>query len=820
MVNKFMCVTSQFIHDPDTDVVMLPMYISLVVLLLYYFTTAEFNKNDTSSTGEVTQQGANAFVADDGLIIDSSYALRRQLLPLKTQDHFKDFLTHPFVIDHRLWTSATASVIATSDLITEWFSDIALTPLFQKANHFTLLKAEIVLRIVVQGQPFAAGKVIAACYPNPRFPGPVSCPTIAVAHQLSRINAFIVPHVEIDPSQCATYELRLPIATPTGVYAGNNAIIAAGSTFGSWNLEFVVINPLFSGTATAASMTMCTYMHFENPVWEGLTLLSGDFVEEKKVGGTISTFLKQASGGASAIAPSVGILSPYVSLFSSVTGTIGDVLSWFGFSKPPAVENVPTIFGRYGDNYSQFEGRSIAPVLAGSSKTSTSISTSYGAAKMQDMDLHHLASIPGLVSVTSISQATAAGTNVLSQHVNPMLGLSENIGDFGVTPLCGVTAPFRYWCGDFLVDIEVVASVFHRATLLFAWDPRPNAVTPTFTDVVTTLKHETLFVSGCSKTTIRIPWLALESYKLNSGTILNGAAYNNNNSIGRFYIYVVNPVTANGSTDGIQVNVFYYTDNMSWHAPDPVLLSGQDTSTDMGWDAVLLASNIIEFGPKSNLSLNSLRSFGEEYHSVKQLTSKLLAVWQFNYSITAGNTAETFSAISFPNVPWNFPGNATVAANNAYFRHFYAWYGPAYLGYRGGMRWSYHAMEPRDTAMKNHYWVYRFLTQMTTSTADMLSNSFGTTATHSPLDAAKSYAFAPGNRLMTPLVDAVLPSESPFDFYPTRQVVSTWYDNFTAACHTGSRGVADWTNTNILLGATADDGVFLMFLGFPMLHRA
>jgi hypothetical protein len=785
---------------------------------ILYKTPAEMNTNQNSLT-EQNQTGDNARSVDtEQVLIDDS---RLRIASMKSSDDdFKQFTTHPVKIDHVNVTSASVSTLLTNDLVALYLATIAASPMGKKLANFSYFRATLVLRFVVQGQPFAAGKIVMAATPMPKYGqgNGWNNLTTKVIKSLGKVNSMIVPHVALDPAKNGTYELRLPIVSPTGAYAIKN------NSVGSYRLERIIINALKSGTATTPTINVCTYMYLENTDFEAITLTSNDFAAEKKKTGTLSTFANAVADTAKKVGEVVPVFGPAINLFSEVSSTVGNVLAFLGFSKPPAVENETFIINRFGDNYSQFDGLSTAIVLAGSAKTSMGLHAGYACGDSDDVLIDKIIAIEGLVNQFTITQASAAEAFLQVLQVLPTVYMTD-IGGRALSPLAGTALPFSYWVGDIDITIEAVASVFHRATLLIAWEPNQPAATPSFSDALETLQNVTIPISGYTKTKITIPWKQNVAFQQTGLTLVTNTANNASCTNGEIYFFLVNPVTANGSTDGIDVNVYYSSRNMKFFGPNPVKLNEGGEAHFRWLDETLTMndppSTEVSFGKKTDLKLAAFRSFGEEYHSLKQLISKMNTVFQGSFVMNASVWEAV--GLQWPNFPMS-PCKSTTfsgapAASPTFFHSFFEWYGTAFLGVRGGMRFSFHAglnETGEEVAMKHHYHALHSTGVALLAMEPYVGGSVQTSSA-AVSTAAIDYAWNVGNRDLGPLLDVVAPGQYPYDFVNTRQRFTNWWDYVMMNIATGQPvGTTTQVICTLVAGA-ADDANLSMFLGYPVI---
>jgi len=323
--------------------------------------------NESSITSQTLGDNADLFVDE----INKSIAPDVRPAPANSiASRFENYLDHPVFLNHLTWSNTTAYSLVTKDLVAYYYANMPTTMANKLAN-FMYFRAKIKIQIVVQGNPAAGGQMTYAF--TPRVYTPMYGTVTHVPVSAQTVNMKIVPHIEIDPSKTATYELILPMVSPTGWYSFSSAY-----NHGSYMFEQMPYAPITSGTATACTADICTYVSFVEPEFQGMTvLLSSPFESEKKLGGSYSALAKSISSTAMQAAKTFPVVAPTLTLFSSVTGALGSVLSWFGFSKPPAIENQVFVTNRNCDNYSQCDGKSTSIVLGSSQTQSLGISPSY-----------------------------------------------------------------------------------------------------------------------------------------------------------------------------------------------------------------------------------------------------------------------------------------------------------------------------------------------------------------------------------------------------------------------------------------------------------
>lgn len=763
---------------------------------------ANFNKNESAVTETVL--GDNAQVVQDETNFEKVSFSRVKPGNLSSSD-FPRFVDHPVLIYHNTWTAVSPDV-RIDDIVSNYFTTIAAAPMGKKWANMYYLSGDIKIKVVIQGQPFAAGQIVLAFTP---VVGTQTCTNITKVAKTTLTNTKIVPHIIVDPSKTCTYELTLPVCTVTGYYG-----IHSNQKFGSYTMDIVNFNNLISGTSVAPAMGICVYMSFENPVLEGFTaLLSSAFVEEKKEGGVLSTFAKNLGKYSGMMSVALPGLSPQITLFSKVSSGVGDLLGWLGYSKPPIADLSLFPLTRVVDNYSQFDGRSSAIVLGGSESTSVGISPVIAGSDPNDMLISSLCARKALIKQTYISPTDAEGVDIADITVQPMLCINDGSStSFQLTPIAGVAMPFTYWTGDLTYTIEVVASVFHRATLLISWDPSPSvAAVPTVDFALSVLQNVTMTISGNTSLEVTIPYKQPTPWLTVFGRPTDDYSVPGN---GTLYIHVINPVTSNDSTDSLPINIYLHSNNIQFAVPESNRIS-KVIWLDVDAPSSLLSSEFvplesINFGTSTDLSLAEVKSFGESYTSIKQLTGKVIS--NFTKSYTVGtNSGQPLVYQSVPVIPKALFFSDVASLYPALSNNFASYFAAAYLGYRGGMRYMFHSRESSNTdvgAVKPHMWANQL-------SGPIIGTSYSNGVYNGGVEAlSKFYAFTAGNKAIHPNLEVVAPSLLPVDFFPNR-VVSTQYINQANFFTTIAKNPTGYDISATIASGTADDGTFVWFLGFP-----
>lgn len=713
---------------------------------------------------------------------------------------FTEFTTHPQLIHHQVITSATADTRVTTDLFAKYLSEATSQPLGFKLSNFAYADAKLRVRIVVQGQPFAAGLIAASFIPevHDNYYSDVGLNSLTT---FDHTNYLVRPHLILDPSKSETYEIDLDCPTQVGFFGLKDA------TFGSYIMDLLPITPLISGTAVAPSMSICVYVSLVSPKLQAMTLYSGALEKEHKDGGVISRAINAASHLSGSIGELFPSLSPYTTPFSVVSSGVASVLSLFGFAKPSDTSVRAVVLNRFVDNYSHFDGLSSAPVLASTAANSLGISSAISGSDPNEMLLRNIAAKKGYIRTVTIPTTAAFGDVLHSMNVTPNLAVAT--GTFTTcTPIRGVSYPFDYWSGDITLTFEVVASVFHRATLLIAYDPLPSVTVPDLDQALQTLQNTTIAVSGNTSVEITVPWSQIQPWLRNTRTAVStyqtGIATNSNGAI---HIFLINPVTSNGSTDGIAMNIYIHSNNMTWATPSGANVTSLVFDSKALLSGELVAPTPISFGDKTDLSLHTVRSFGENYHTVKDVTSKMSKVFAKDYAISNVDTAPYLMS-QCPNIPLIVTG----VVNTTLSQSLLSFYASAFLGYRGSIRHMFYI--DQNSRGEDGVFDYKYMIRHAPRFPPTATNTVTNVNIQDTI--MDNYAFTMSRRDICPNAECTAPMLYPYDFVPLRRELTQASDLVAAYVNieTNASTLTIACNWGVSSG---DDATFVRFLGWSPL---
>jgi hypothetical protein len=346
--------------------------------------------------------------------------------------------------------------------------------------------------------------------------------------------------------------------------------------------------------------------------------------------------------------------------------------------------------------------------------------------------------------------ADTSETLLWNAQVNPCIWNQNTIGgktEYHMPACCFVALPFRHWRGTMKYRFQIVASAFHKGRLKVTYDPSyplTNEYNTNYTRVID-LAQERDF-------TVEIGWGQEYGYLQHYGMI-NGSGNKWSSSPigfdqgilsnGIVSVYVVNELTVPNSIEDndIQVNVFVstgddfevanptdeYVKELSWfvpqsgeYIPDDSLFSAQSgeyspQAGDLG-DSPDGDNTLLESAPMNQVTEESMAApldstdhtscvyFGDPIVSLRQILKR------YAYSRSHVPDADSTGMRMFRWLISNFPlyrGYAPGAVDTDISGNDYNYvkntminyYTPAFVCWRGGLRWKYLMTSDDSTAV-------------------------------------------------------------------------------------------------------------------------
>lgn len=477
----------------------------------------------------------------------------------------ENFFSRPIKIHEQTWSVGAGMDI----LIDPWTLYFNNTRVLNRITTYNLMRADLHVKIVVNGNGFYYGRALAMYGP---FDG-LTYDTLSSTTNLADVTQWSQrPKIFIDPTNSMGGEMVIPFHDfQNNCWVQNNG----WSTLG--NLWIRSINSLKHANGGTDGLTVSFYAWAESVELSvltsndagGLSPQAGDEIDEANQKGTISgpaTALAKWSGYAS----KVPVIGPYATATSKAASVTADIAKMFGYCRPPITKapdpyrptpvsslantNVPDVVNKLSVDDKQ--EMTIDPTIAGIGET----------------DLLSINSIASRESyLTSFTWAKSTPAEGITK--SPTTGLLWNcrvdptvwntVGNAYVFPACAAAAlPFRFWTGTMKFRFQVVCSSFHKGRLKVVYDPNQvssNEYNTNYLKVIDIADEQDVTIEvGIGRTTTLLDHSLPGSDSVTNMYNTTPLTYNERLGNGILSIFVVNELTTPNSipNNDIEINVY------------------------------------------------------------------------------------------------------------------------------------------------------------------------------------------------------------------------------------------------------------------------
>jgi hypothetical protein len=494
-----------------------------------------------------------------------------------------DFLKRPIQIHQHSW-----DVNSDADFVIDpWSLYLNDSKVTQKIDNYNLLRCNIHVKVVINGNAFYYGDLLVSYLPTPD--GDPYTDVDGLIYYTQR------PNFSISPTKSEGGNITLPFFQPYNWYS-----IPARDWQGAGQLRFTSFMPLRNANASNAPVTITVFAWAENVNLSIPTnAVSGSLVPSSTENPSI------ISDTATAIADGLDTMTPVLggpaTVASKVARGIGSVAKAFGFDRvnPQSVDT--RVVNSYLSNTASTTLFEHISKLSIDPKQELSVSSStVGIDEPDRLVIADQCKQDALLFQFPITVSQTSGEQIAAMRVMPALstvtpsttsGRGERGRMINQTPLCHASQPFVYWKGSIKFKFRIMKSTFHKFRLKVVYDPNPGLSGYTNPDLNTTYSR----VIDCSTTeefTQHVTWGQTKPYlrvpdvihntrnnssgypnlawHVGSDSGVTSTTYDANTDNGMLYIYILNElVTPNPTATGNPiVNVYVSSDDMSFNVCD------------------------------------------------------------------------------------------------------------------------------------------------------------------------------------------------------------------------------------------------------------
>lgn len=436
------------------------------------------------------------------------------------------------------------------------------------------------------------------------------------------------------------------------------------------------------------------------------------------------------SGTATAIAKVAGSLEavPFLQPFAMATrvgaSAVSGIAKIFGFSRPMVVDN-PHLYKMqvFGNMAATDMPENVAKLTVDSKQEITIDPRTVGLGDTDELVLDYLTQKETFLTQFPWQVTQTPHDFLWGCNVTPMLEHIENTDTVYPTALSFASVPFKHWSGTLKYRFQVVCSGFHHGRLLIQYDPVTTNVGGPL--VNTNVAYSRIVDIGDERDfTLDIGWAQPQPYKRTDWNRLQGARYTSDHIIvlqrqeefdnGILTVKVLNELTAPTDTADIYINVYVSAgedfelrnpisksfEQLTYLPVVPEQSTFQAQSDEQAVDSSPQENNP-EPGPSEDfvgqpeISMGELKSqvfFGEAIESFRTLLRRynFLQYVPFQKLDEAEACYQYLQYATPPSRGFGGPFT-TISGNNFNYckMTLFNYLAPAYLGYRGSLRYKH-----------------------------------------------------------------------------------------------------------------------------------
>ena len=382
------------------------------------------------------------------------------------QTTLASYLKRPAKIYSYTWVESEAGAAKLN--IKPWTLFFNITPIKNKLLNYCLMRCKLHLKITINASQFYYGSLAAVYTPGfgvSWWDRAGSTNSYDAGYQ---VLASQKPHVWLDPQKTSTEEMVLPFTWPQDFI--NLSTSSDLDNLGQLDLIQYATLRSANGVSTAG-VSVVVYAWAEDIQLSGNT--SSAILQSKREQGTVGKICSTASTIAGKLT-SVPVIGEYAKATEKVSGALGSVADFFGFTNVPDTRDIagfrPTAFHTITSS-------SISePINKLSLQPDQECSISTISDGIDEGDPLLISSLVGRESFLtgSLWQTTSAENYILfTGFVTPNLYAYTNspVSTTYGTPMHHFSQLFENWRGDIIFKIKVIKSKYHRGRLNIAWDP-------------------------------------------------------------------------------------------------------------------------------------------------------------------------------------------------------------------------------------------------------------------------------------------------------------------------------------------------------------
>nr|UNY42090.1 MAG: polyprotein 2 [Picornavirales sp.] len=497
---------------------------------------------------------------------DYTYMIDSSTDPTRTGQDTSDaelgnFFSRPIKIKEYVWA---VGGIPFSDIFNPWEEYFVNPRVSNRVCNFHLLRCDLHVKIVVNGNGFHYGRMMASYLPL----GPLDTVSdLSTVFPQTLVQMSQMPRIFIDPTMSRGGEMVLPF-----FYHKNNLSIPDDDWEDMGYLILRELTGLKHANGATDNVTISIFAWAENVKLSVLTTreqttlspqmgVEGEIDEANKKG-IISGPATSVASIATALA-AVPAIRPFALATASVAGGIAAGAKLLGYSRPPLTATPSPFRATAVSSLACTTLPDTVDKLTIDDKQELTIDPRISGLGASDpLVIVDIAKRESYLTSFQWDIGTAPESLLWNCRVSPVLW-AENplVNSFHFPACCMAALPFQYWTGSIKFRFQFVTSAYHKGRVKIVYDPNwlaSNEYNTNYLEIVDIAEKSdfTISVANGQETTLldhAMPGFEAVATMYGTGTFLSKSSGN-----GVIGVYIVNELTTPNSiaNNDIEVNVF------------------------------------------------------------------------------------------------------------------------------------------------------------------------------------------------------------------------------------------------------------------------
>lgn len=572
-------------------------------------------------------------------------------------DSMANFFSRPILATTFNWTPL--QVTPFGQTFNPWTLFFGNPRVINRLNNYMLLRANVHVRFVINGNGFYYGRLMADYQPLFGNDDATSAVTTSV---LSAVQASQRMKVFIDPTDCCSTEMELPFVWYRDALT---PVSAEWSNLGQVHIR--ELQGLKHANGATQPVTISVFLWATNVKYavptsvpsSALVVQAGDEYGSGPVENTAT-----AIGGAAAHLSRLPVIGPYARATSLAATAAAKVARAVGWSRPAIIAPLSGMRPTFISALAPSDAGDNVAKLTVDSKQEVSVDPSIIGINLEDeLSIAAIAARESYLTAFTWPTAGVSGDHLYNLRLKP--SLCRYVNPFYFVPACALAEmPFAYWRGKMRFRFQIVASAYHKGRMRIVYDPsyvKTLEANVQYTRVVdiSTERDVTIEVDW-AQTAHYLPCGALATGRTaHSGTAFTTADAAANGVLG---LYILNDLATPNSTvnNDIQVNIYISMVDFEVAAPRKLIDYGttftttvqageemdmSDTAGNEPGCGEATADHIICNAPIA--PGDAAVYFGEVISSFRQLLRR----YTYDFSIMVNQTNATYPGVAIAYLP-------------------------------------------------------------------------------------------------------------------------------------------------------------------------